>query len=158
MNEKRLKEINNEEKVLLKHLNDIRKERNNILCDDITKKIDFNQIYRINYWVERELEESAFSGFITDCWFSFTDNCYEIELCYFTHCKSDYMDSAYSTFVAFSQREIKPEDIQDFVNSLVPISDEEFNSSLSEWLAESEKSIKDWFLYFKNKNYEENEE
>jgi len=159
MDEKRLSELEKEESELIERLQKVRIEKSGLVSNDFFKHVDRNQIYRINYWLERDYEESPFIGFITDCHrFRSNSDTYTLNLCYFTNCDSDYEDEAYSTFVAFTQRDIREENLQEFIDSLEPISDEEFNSCLSEWLVESEKNIKNWFNYFKNKNYENEEE
>lgn len=159
MDKKRLSALEKEENELVERLQKVRMEKGEIVSNDFFKHVDRNQIYRINYWLERDYEENPFIGFITDCHrFKSNSYAYTLNLCYFTNNASDYDDAAYSMFVAFTQRDIREEKLQEFIDSLEPISDEEFNSCLSEWLVESEKNIRKWFNYFKNKNYEEEKE
>lgn len=157
MDEKRISELNAREKVLEEELRAVRKERREIY-DRPTSKINRNKIYRISYFRERDYE-TDYIGFITDCWFSKTEGCYMVDLCALTCETSDeYCDNAFSAFYGLYQRRISADNINEFVDSLEEMTEEELKSYIKEWLVESEKNIKNWFNYFKNKNYENEEE
>ena len=156
MNKKKLNELTLIEESLEEELRNVRNEKR-ALYNEPLNKIDLNKIYRIGYWRERDYE-TDYVGFITDYWFSKNEGRYIVDLCVLSYDTSEYCDNAYSTFFGLSQREISPDNIKEFVDSLEEMTEEELKSYIREWLVESEKSINEWFSYFKNKNYDEDDE
>lgn len=150
--------LNFREKNLLKELEEVRNERASIYAKDTLDKIDKNKIYKIGYWEEVDYEEPIY-GIIHDCWFSVSEGKYIINVCGLCHQASEHADNTYSLFNPYMYKEFKVDNIKAFVGSLEEVTEEQFNSYVREWLDETEKGIKEWFEYFKNKDYEkENEE
>lgn len=155
-NTERIEQLNQEISDLYKKIDVLNEERTVLSRGDLIGKIDKNKIYRFTHPVWAEFDE--YVGIVTDCWFSPPSKKYFINFCGLSKVFDDFADNSYCLFDALKQWEMTIDEFTMFVNELVEVSDKDFNSYLTEWLTESKENIKNWFNYFKNKNYENEEE
>ena len=156
-NEEKLKQINQEISDLYKKIDVLEAERTVLSRGDLIGKIDKNKIYRFKHPVWGEFEEE-YVGIITDCWFSPPSKKYFVNFCGLSKHFDEFADNTYCLFDAFKQWEMTIDEFSTFVNGLVEVFDEDFNSYLTEWLTESKENINEWFNYYKNKSYDKEED